>query len=166
MPAATEAEWVTRFLPYRSAKVQVSDAGALGGMPIVFNSRSQDLGGFFEVVAPTALDRVLRSGSNIRLLADHRKDTSSVLADTRTGMMRVRKESDGIHINANPPDTTDARDLTTKIKAGLVEGMSFAFRVAPNGQTWEELADGSLLRTLLDIDVSARASCGVDSGAG
>jgi HK97 family phage prohead protease len=155
MPGPAESEWVTRFLPLRSAQVDVTGDRVLSGYAIVFNARSQDLGGFTEVIAPSAVDRTIRSGANVDALVDHRRETSTILGSTDSGLLKQRKDaSKGLYIEVRPPDTAAARDLLTVVKAGLVKGMSFAFRVVAGGQVWDEEADGGLLRTITDMEYS------------
>lgn len=144
-------EWVTRVLPVRAANVHVADDRHLAGTPIVFNTLSLDLGGFKERIAPSAVDRTIRNGSNVDALLDHRRETTTILGSTDSGLMRQRKERHGLTVTITPPDTAAVRDLITVIKAGLVKGMSFRFRVMPEGSTWDE-EDGILVRTVTDME--------------
>lgn len=153
MSANSDSEWVTRFLPVRAARVDVRDERVLTGYPIVFNSLSQDLGGFKERIAPSAVERTLSAGANVDALVDHRRETTTILGSTDSGLLRQFKEAHGLRIEVRPPDTATARDLLTVIKAGLVKGMSFAFRVAPDGQVWTEEGD-DLVRTVTDMEYS------------
>lgn len=146
-------DWVTRFVPMRSARVSTRDDRLLIGFPIVFNSLSQDLGGWKERIAPSAVDRTLRSGTNVDALLDHRRETNAIIGSTDSGLMRQRKEAYGLNVEIAPPDTTFVRDLITNVKAGLVKGMSFAFRVAPDGQIWDQEGE-DIVRTVTDMEYS------------
>lgn len=154
MHGAVENEWVTRFLPTRTAKVDVADDRHLTGMAIVFHSLSQDLGGFKERIAPSAVDRTLNKGANVDALVDHRRETSAILGSTDSGLLRLTKERGGLSVRITPPDTSTVRDLMTVVRAGLVKGMSFAFRVMPDGQAWDEEDGGQLVRTVTDMEFS------------
>jgi HK97 family phage prohead protease len=143
-------DWAVRFVPFRSAKIDVMDR-ILTGYPIVFNSLSQDLGGFKERIAPTAVDRTLRTGTNVDAVVDHRHDTQSIIGSTDSGLMRMKKDTRGLHVSIEPPDTTTVRDLIVNVRAKLIKGMSFVFRVFPDGQTWEE-EDGIIVRTITDME--------------
>lgn len=146
-------EWVTRFLPTHASKVDVADDKRLIGRAIVFSTRSKDLGGFREVIAPSAVDRTLREGTNVDALIDHRRETTSIIGSTDSGLLRLRKAGDGLHVEITPPDTTVTRDLLTVVRSGLVKGMSFAFRPMPGGQRWDD--DGGVLtRTIDDMQFS------------
>jgi HK97 family phage prohead protease len=145
-------EFVTRFVPQRAAKVE-ADERELHGYAIVFNSLSQDLGGFKERIAPPAVDRTMREGGNVDALQDHERKTSTILGSTDSGLLRQVKDRTGLKVRIQPPDTQYVRDLMTVVKAGLVKGMSFAFRVMPDGQEWDEEGD-TLVRTVTDMTYS------------
>lgn len=158
MPVADDG-FVTRFYPTRAAKLDAEDR-QLNGYAIVFNSLSEDLGGFRERILPSAVDRTLRSGANVKALIDHRMETTAILASTSTGLLRLRKEAYGLRTEIRPPDTQTARDIITNVRAGLVEGMSFRFRVYPPsssfmgvspGENWLE-EDGELIREIVDME--------------
>lgn len=142
-------EVVTRFVPQRAARVEADDR-ELNGYAIVFNSLSQDLGGFKERIAPSAVDRTMREGANVDALQDHERKTSTILGSTDSGLLRQTKDRTGLKVKIAPPDTQYVRDLITVVKAGLVKGMSFAFRVMPDGQMWDE-EDDLLVRTVTDM---------------
>jgi uncharacterized protein len=159
MPGVSESEWVTRFLPVRAAKVDVQDDKRLVGYAIVFNSLSQDLGGWYERIAPSAVDRTLKSGANVDALIDHRSESMFVIGSTDSGLLKLHKDRHGLQSDIRPPDTTNARDLMTQVRSGLVKGMSFRFRVWDpvgdgSGRVWEEDADGRLVRTVTDMEFS------------
>lgn len=142
-------EFVTRFVPQRAARVDADDR-ELNGYAIVFNSLSQDLGGFKERIAPSAVDRTLREGWNVDALQDHRRETTTILGSTDSGLLRQTKDRTGLKVRITPPDTQYVRDLITVVKAGLAKGMSFAFRTMPDGQEWDEEGD-TLVRTVTDM---------------
>jgi HK97 family phage prohead protease len=157
MPAVSETGWVTRFLPTRAAKVALADERRLEGYAIVFNVLSQDLGGWFERIAPSAVDRTLRSGANVDALIDHRWESMYVIGSSESGLLKMNKDRHGLKTEIRPPDTTNARDLLTQVSAGLVKGMSFRFRVWDptgdgTGRVWEEDSEGRLVRTVTDME--------------
>lgn len=153
--SAVSEEYVTRFVSRGAAKIDIADERRLVGYAIVFNALSQDLGGFRERIAPSAVDRTLRNGANVDALLDHRRETTSILGSTDSGLLRLKKDRYGLAVEIEPPDTTVARDALKTIKAGLAKGMSFAFRVFPDGQTWDEdESSGQLIRTVTDMEFS------------
>lgn len=126
------------------------------GYAAKFNSRSVDLGGFQEVLAPGAFDRALKEQHDVRALIDH--DPSKILGRTTSGTLRLEVDSTGLLVENDLPDTQPARDLVVSMERGDVTGMSFGFRVMPDGDHWARDEDGILLRTVHDLelfDVSA-----------
>lgn len=124
-----------------------SEAMTLTGTPIVFDTpttiNTPD-GAYTEVIAAGALDNADLTDS--RLLWAH--------DDTRVPLARTPKtltfdvDSTGLHMTAQLPDTEAAKEVYEAVRRGDVSGMSFAFTVAPNGDTWSE--DGST-RTITAI---------------
>jgi len=104
------------------------------GYASVFNSRSENLGGFHEVVAPGAFKRSLQSRNDIKLLFNH--DTGSVLGSTRAGSMTLTEDEVGLKVRAELPNTTLGRDTAELIRTGLIDSMSFGFSVVRD--TWDE----------------------------
>ncbi len=157
MRDVAEVEFVTRFVSRGASKMDIADETRLTGYAVVFNKRSQNLGGFVEEIAPGAVDRTLRSinggGGNVDALVDHRQETSTILGSTDSGLLRLKKDKYGLAVDITPPDTSWARDLMKTVRAGLVKGMSFAFRVFPDGQEWAE-ENGLLVRTVTDMEFS------------
>ena len=78
----------------------------LRGYAIAFNSISEDLGGFREIILPDAVDRTLRERLDVRALVDH--DPSQVLGRTTAGTLRLEKDAKGLIAEIDPPDTTPA----------------------------------------------------------
>lgn len=118
--------------------------GVLAGYAAVFNSRSENLGGFFEEIAPGAFDGVLEN--DVRALIDH--DSGRVLGRSSAGTLRMSVDATGLKYEVDLPDTQEARDLLTLIKRGDVRESSFGFTVAHRGDDWAENEDGQIIRTI------------------
>ena len=125
-----------------------ADVMTLTGTPIVFDTpttiNTPD-GSYTEVIAAGALDGADLTDS--RLLWAH-DDTRVPLAKTPK-TMTFDVDSTGLHMTATLPDTEAAKEVYESVKRGDVSGMSFAFTVAPNGDTWSE--DGAT-RTITKIN--------------
>ena len=125
-----------------------SEAMTLTGTPIVFDTpttiNTPD-GSYTEIIKAGALDNADLTDS--RLLWAH-DDTRVPLARTPK-TMTFDVDSTGLHMTAQLPDTEAAKEVYESVKRGDVSGMSFAFTVSPNGDTWSE--DGST-RTITKID--------------
>ena len=130
-----------------------SDPNRLVGYAAVFGQRSQLLyKRFYEVIQPGAFASALGNNNDIRALWNHNPDFP--LARTKNGTLRLQEDAHGLRVEIVPPDTSWGRDAMASIKRGDVDQMSFAFDVGENGQLWEQLPDGLLLRTLKDLDLS------------
>ena len=105
----------------------VGDKLSLTGYAAVFNSRSQDLGGFTEVIAPGAFRKSLQARNDIKLLWNH--DTSSPLASTRAGTLRLIEDTKGLRVEADLAPTTLGKDISILIQRGDVSAFSFGFNV-------------------------------------
>lgn len=116
----------------------------LRGYAAKFDVMSENLGGFREQIASGAFADVLQD--DVRALFNH--DPNHVLGRSLAGTLRVSQDSTGLYYEVDLPDTQAARDLTISIDRGDVSQSSFAFRVAPNGDTWDENEDGVIVRTI------------------
>jgi uncharacterized protein len=133
-------------------------APVVSGYAIVFNAWSLpmlDSRGrkFKERVSPTAFDRALASNPDVRALWNHNMDYP--LGRTGNGTLQLRKDSQGLRFELRPdPNTFWGASAVAAIRRGDVSGMSFAFMVADNGDTWAKPElDGLAQRTLLDTDL-------------
>jgi hypothetical protein len=118
------------------------------GYASVFDSLSEDLGGFRETVSKGAFYRSLKEAADIRALVDH--DSGRIIGRTTSGTLRAWEDSTGLRVEIDPPDTSVARDLLTSIERGDVTGMSFGFIVREDD--WSQDDDG-ITRELRDVDI-------------
>ena len=136
---------------FADLRVDASEDKTLRGHAIVFNTRSVNLGWFYEVIKPEAVDRTLNEALDVRALVDH--DSAKVLGRTTAGTLRLAKDRTGLKVAIDPPNTSYGKDIVESVGRGDVTGMSFRFRVMPDGDEWEELPDGTLLRHVTDMTV-------------
>lgn len=139
----------------RRAAVELRFAGArtaprLEGYAAVFDSRSQDLGGFVEIVRPGAFTRSLREGGDVVALVHHKPEL--VLGRRSAGTLRIGEDSRGLAFDIALPDTQAARDLAISVERGDINGASFAFTTPKNGDRWS-YQGGQAIRELLDVDL-------------
>lgn len=134
-------------------EVRATDDGVqrLIGHAAVFNSMSDDLGGFRELVRPGAFARFLEHASDIRALLNH--NTAHVLGRTKAGTLRVAEDEIGLRVAIEPPDTSYARDLMVSVSRGDITQMSFGFRVRNGGSGWAKDDKGNITRTLTDLEL-------------
>ena len=127
------------------------NSGTLVGYAAVFNSRSHDLGGFYETIAPGAFDRTLKENPDVLALVEH--DTNRVLARTTNGTLRMQPDAKGLRVEIKPADTSYARDLLELVRTGTVQGMSFRFRPYKGGSSLDMKASPLPLRTLRSVEL-------------
>jgi HK97 family phage prohead protease len=96
------------------------------GTAIVFNERSEDLGGFVEVIRPEAMKRTFDEGIDLRAFFDH--DPAKVLGRMSAGTLRAETGREGVVVEIDPPSPTDPPNLLQSIERGDITGMSFSFR--------------------------------------
>ena len=131
-------------------RVDAIDSRRLRGYAIVFNTLSQNLGGFKEVIAPEAMDRTLKEAIDLRALVDH--DPGKVLGRLSANTLEVSKDARGLRVTIEPDaEISYARDIMRSVARGDVSGMSFGFRALEDDWNY----DGDLpVRTVLDMRVS------------
>ena len=144
----------TRVLS-REMRIKRNDAGqpVMEGYAAVFNSQSQDLGGFKEVIAPGAFAADLQNTPDVRALFNH--DESLILGRTKSGTLTLSEDGTGLFWSCVLPDTAVARDLAVSVERGDVDQCSFGFICLDD--EWE-LSEGMPLRTVKTaalFDVSA-----------
>ena len=117
------------------------DKPTVVGYGAVFNSMSNDLGGFREFIAPNAFEGRLED--DVRFLVNH--DANLILARTTNGTLRLSVDEKGLRYEADMPNTSTARDLMELLKNGTISQSSFAFTVEED--SWE-VKDGMNIRTI------------------
>lgn len=122
----------------------------IGGYAAVFDSESEDLGGFIEVVKPGAFSRSLAGSPDVVALVHHRPEL--VLGRTSAGTLRLNQDNRGLAFEVDLPDTQTGRDIMVSIDRRDIKGASFAFTVPKNGDKWT-FTDDRALRELLDVDL-------------
>lgn len=136
--------------------VEIRDAGDGGysivGHAAVFNSLSENLGGFREKIDPAAFASVLAKRPDVRALFNH--DPNLILAATRNGTLGLSEDATGLSYDARVSPAIAAtyygQAMRAQLDEGLVTQSSFAFRVAED--SWDEDPEtGGLIRTIHDF---------------
>ena len=148
-----------RYVPAGVEPIELEERSAasptIKGISPPFNSKSEDLGNFREVFAPTAFDKVVgrhrndpRGGMDVVALFDHE---GQPIGRTTNDTLKLAISERGLAYSISPPDTTLGRDIVTLVRRGDLYGASFAFSVAPGGESWTQEADGSAVRTVSEV---------------
>ena len=143
--AMETAERITMTAEVRA--VDTNDGSLkIGGYAATFNAEATGLN-FREVIAPGAFTRALASQDPVFLLVNH--DMEGIpLASTQSGTLSLRQDSTGLYMEATlDPANPKAQELSSAVRRGDMDKMSFAFTVSPDGQTKD-----AGLRTLTEIE--------------
>jgi Escherichia/Staphylococcus phage prohead protease len=132
-----------------SGKITVRATGRgkvpqIEGYAALFDSDSQDLGGFTERIAPGAFE-----WDDVRALFNH--DPNQVLARTANGSLTLEQDDKGLRYSFGSPDTTAGKDVAENIRNGNITQSSFAFRVID--ESWDFFDDQPDVRTIQKAEV-------------
>jgi len=137
-----------RTILVEAEELRVEGDGMLVGYASIFNSLSEDLGGFREIVRPGAFTATIGGNPNIRALWNH--NSQYVLGRTGAGTLRLSEDQRGLRAEIDAPDTQWARDLRESIRRRDVTQMSFGFSVVKDN--WrDDSNDTGQLRELLEV---------------
>lgn len=139
-----------RFLPKTEVRIVPSDAGPgkLVGTAAVYDTLSEDLGGFHEIIKPGTFTESLKT-ADVRCLIDH--NSSLLLGRNKSGTLRLLDSATGLNIEDDLPNTSYALDLVAVMGRGDLTGMSFGFHVLED--CWEADAQGRMIRTVTKADI-------------
>ena len=118
------------------------------GYGSIFNSRSENLGGFYEYISPTAISEETIAKSDVRALINH--DQNLILARSTTGTLNLTVDEKGLRYEFSIPETSYGKDLAINMKNGNINQSSFAFTVGSD--EWSTDEDGNDVRTITSID--------------
>lgn len=123
----------------------------LHGYAAVYDSESQDLGGFTEVIRAGAFKRTLQDNASDPLALVHHMP-HLVLGRRSAGTLRLNEDAKGLAFEIDVPNTQTGRDILTSVQRGDIRGASFAFTVPKDGDSWN-VRGGNVLRELRDVDL-------------
>ena len=132
---------------FRAIRSDGDKPAKIVGYAALFNSLSQDLGGYREKISPGAFKRTLSEGADVRARFNH--DSNIILGRTTAGTLRLKEDDKGLSIEIDPPDTQAARDLMVSMERGDITQMSFAFW--PTAKPKIEKSGGEWIRTLSEV---------------
>jgi HK97 family phage prohead protease len=145
--AKSKTESERRYLKGSEVRAVKGDDGAtrqLVGRAVVYNSLSEDLCGFREIIKPGAFTEALKT-ADLRALIDH--NSRLILGRQTAGTLRVVDGPDGLDVAIDLPDTSYSRDLLVSLDREDITGMSFLFDCIED--EWLTDKDGQTIRTVI-----------------
>lgn len=134
-PPVIDGEIEARSLTLSNVEVRKAADGSytIAGYAAVFDSPSEDMGGWVEVIKRGAFRKALSDNPDVRLLINHE---GLPLARTKNSTLTLKEDTKGLRFEAELADTNDASDLVAKLERGDVDEMSFRFRLSLEGREW------------------------------
>lgn len=134
----------------------VGDGLEFTGYAAVFDSLSEDLGGFRERIAPGAFTRSINAarngGRDIKAFLNHNNDV--VLGSTRSRTLRLSEDARGLLAEMTLPDSEWGRPVAEAVRRGDISSMSFGFTVAKGGDSWNDARNERTLHEVRLFEVS------------
>jgi uncharacterized protein len=139
-----------RFIPAKELRVATTADGkrTMTGYAAVFDSLSEDLGGFKEKLQRGAFSRSLRSNPDVMALSEH--DSRKGILGRTPNTLRLSEDNIGLRFECDLPATTLGSDIATSIERGDLRACSFGF--VAQDQDWGQ-SSGETIRTLKDVDL-------------
>jgi HK97 family phage prohead protease len=128
-------------------EVRANEDGShtIRGLAAVYDSLSENLGGFREIIEPGAFEE--SNLNDVRALFNH--DSNFVLGRTTSKTLRLQRTQAGLRFSVDVPNTRTIMDMVVEpIKRGDVSQASFGFTVGRGNESWDENDEGVIIRTL------------------
>lgn len=144
----------------RDDQGNISERMVIEGYAVLFDTPQTYQYGdttYTEQISRGALDNTDMKRTVLRYNHD---DSVMALARVKNGSLVLTVDEVGLRVWAELLDTQTNRDLYKSIRNGLIDEMSFAFTVAPNGDEWKYENDYTkvtrtinVIETLYDVSV-------------
>lgn len=150
-----EAEQVQTTEPEQEQEPEAlqneQDEHIIEGYAIVFNTLSEDLGGFREIIEPNAIDEELINNSDIYYLFNHNSE-SIPLARSKNGegSLKLSIDDKGLKYSFNCLNS----EFYQIVQRGDLDKSSFAFSLPSDGsgEKWEKSNEYNYIRRITKID--------------
>jgi HK97 family phage prohead protease len=140
-----------RFTPGRVEVRAASEKRTIGGYAAKFNKPSQNLGGFIEVISPSAFNDS-RGRDWPDVLARYNHDDNMLLGTTAARTLRLDVDGTGLVYEVDVPQSRG--DVFELVQRGDVAKSSFAFRVVgEDGDEWGLSDQNFPQRTLRSVQL-------------
>jgi uncharacterized protein len=139
-----------RALPFEMRMETAEDVTRVIGAGAVYNKRSQDLGGFFEIIREGAFKRSLESGRVVKSFVNH--DPNQVLGTTESDPpLTITDDNKRLFYDVEIPRTSYGSDLRENLKRGNIKGSSFQFRTIEDN--WYKDDGGATVREIISAEL-------------
>jgi HK97 family phage prohead protease len=154
MPKQPNQQIERRYLAQEFRVSKDSGSPKINGYAAKFGVRSEDLGGWVEVIALDAFDAALADNPDVRGLFNH--DANLILGRTTSGTLKLSVDKVGLAYEISPPDTQVARDLLISMERGDITQSSFGFICMDAAWGYDEVTgmDVRTVKQALLFDVS------------
>lgn len=128
-----------------------TDEHIIEGYAIVFNELSEDLGGFREIIEPSAIDNELINNSDIYYLFNHNSESIPLARSNRgTGSLKLSIDDKGLKYSFNCLNN----EFYGIVQRGDLDKSSFAFSLPSDGsgEKWEKSNEYNYIRTITKIE--------------
>jgi uncharacterized protein len=134
-PTGREVRIASETWPLEDIEIRTDGDGlSFRGYAAVFNSKSEDLGGFRETIRPGAFTKSLGEKRAVKMFLNHNSDI--VLGSTRKGSLALSQDERGLLAEATLPDNEWGRPVADAIRRGDIDSMSFGFQTIKD--SWSE----------------------------
>jgi uncharacterized protein len=130
----------------------------IGGLALRFGSRSLDLGGFTEVVAPQFCDQT-RARNFSGVICRYNHDSRLVLGNVDNGTLRCAVDDSGLDYSVDLPEWPGPPYIWEMVQRGDVRHSSFSMCVDRDGGDQWTYQNGAPLRTLVSGVITEVAPC-------
>ena len=120
------------------------------GHASVYESKSENLGGFYEYIAKGVFTEDLINRSDVRALINHNPDLVLARSKNGEGTLKLTPDEKGLAYSYELPDLSYAKDLGVNLRNGNITQSSFAFVVKDD--EWSSDDEGNDIRTITGID--------------
>lgn len=129
-----------------------NDSRLISGYAIVFNSMSNDLGGFREIISPTAVTEELIANSDVVFNYAHNDNNILARSNKGEGTLELSIDERGLYFAFEMPKTALGDQILESIKRGDISKCSFCFSLDNDEcETWTRDADNNIIRTINSI---------------
>lgn len=118
------------------------------GYALKFDRKTNLFSDYYEIIRKEALQST--DMSRVFMLFNH--DQSKIIAGTPNGSLKLMVDDIGLRIDAEAVETETSKEVYQLAKSGLLDKMSFSFKLNENSYDFVKQNDGTWLREIVGID--------------